>query len=201
MQIPDESKKAGYDPGQKTFFLWEGVTMYISAEAVDSTLQFIATGSAPGSSVVFDYMPLGAVQNDFERYPDIRRLSFWVAYRGGTACIRHQRRRQRLLPSRVFKVDSAAQATPGQPHRCKSRRDSEPRRQLCRRSTLLQSLGNAGSGFLRISRKGTKMIQLLLFRELNPPRRKRRGMRPLSRFNRFNWSCLRQPPACGEPMC
>lgn len=83
MQIPDESKKAGYDPGQKTFFLWEGVTMYISAEAVDSTLQFIATGSAPGSSVVFDYMPLGAVQNDFERYPDIRRLSFWVAYRGG----------------------------------------------------------------------------------------------------------------------
>ena len=82
MQIPDESKKAGYDPGQKTFFIWEGVTMYISAEAVDSTLQFIATGSAPGSSVVFDYMPLGAVQNDFERYPDIRRLSFWVAYRG-----------------------------------------------------------------------------------------------------------------------
>ena len=67
--IPDELKKAGYDPGHKTFFIWEGVTMYISADAVDSTLRFIATGSAPGSSVVFDYMPLGAIQGDFEKLP------------------------------------------------------------------------------------------------------------------------------------
>ena len=80
--IPDELKKAGYDPGRKTFFIWEGVTMYISGEAVDSTLRFIATQSAPGSSVVFDYMPLGAIQGDFKTYPDVRRLSFWVSYRG-----------------------------------------------------------------------------------------------------------------------
>jgi methyltransferase (TIGR00027 family) len=80
--IPDELKKAGYGPDRKTFFIWEGVTMYISAEAVDSTLRFIATQSAPGSSVVFDYMPLGAIQGDYKKYPDIRRLAFWVAYRG-----------------------------------------------------------------------------------------------------------------------
>ncbi len=80
--IPDELKKAGYDPGQKTFFIWEGVTYYISREAVDSTLRFIATQSAPGSSVVFDYMPLGVIKGDFKTYPDARRLSFWVAYRG-----------------------------------------------------------------------------------------------------------------------
>lgn len=80
--IPDELKKAGYDPGQKTFFIWEGVTYYISGEAVDSTLRFIATQSAPGSSVVFDYMPLGVIQGDFKTYPDVRRLSFWVSYRG-----------------------------------------------------------------------------------------------------------------------
>ena len=80
--IPDELKKAGYDPGQKTFFIWEGVTYYISGEAVDSTLRFIATQSAPGSSVVFDYMPSGVIQGDFETYPDIRRLAFWVSYRG-----------------------------------------------------------------------------------------------------------------------
>ena len=79
--IPGELKKAGYDPDRKTFFIWEGVTMYISAEAVDATLNFIAR-SAPGSSVVFDYMPLGAIQRDFKKYPDIRGLSFWVAYRG-----------------------------------------------------------------------------------------------------------------------
>lgn len=79
--IPDELKKAGYDRDKKTFFIWEGVTMYISAEAVDSTLTFIAA-SAPGGSVIFDYMPLGAVQGDFKKYPDARFLSFWVAYRG-----------------------------------------------------------------------------------------------------------------------
>ena len=80
--IPDELKKAGYDPSKKTFFIWEGVTYYISGEAVDSTLRFITTQSAPGSSVVFDYMPLGVIQRDFEKFPDARRLSFWVAYRG-----------------------------------------------------------------------------------------------------------------------
>jgi methyltransferase (TIGR00027 family) len=80
--IPGELKKAGYDPGKRTFFIWEGVTYYISGEAVDSTLRFIATQSAPGSSVVFDYMPSGAIQGDYKTYPDIRRLAFWVSYRG-----------------------------------------------------------------------------------------------------------------------
>jgi methyltransferase (TIGR00027 family) len=80
--IPGELKKAGYDTGKKTFFIWEGVTYYISGEAVDSTLRFIATGSAPGSSVVFDYMPSGVIDGDYQTYPDIRRLAFWVAYRG-----------------------------------------------------------------------------------------------------------------------
>ena len=80
--IPGELKKAGYDPGKKTFFIWEGVTYYISGDAVDGTLRFIATQSAPGSSVVFDYMPSGVIEGDFKTYPDIRMLSFWVAYRG-----------------------------------------------------------------------------------------------------------------------
>ena len=80
--IADELEKAGYRPDRKTFFIWEGVTMYISSEAVDSTLRFIATQSAPGSSVVFDYMPLGAIRGDFDTYPDVRRLTFWVSYRG-----------------------------------------------------------------------------------------------------------------------
>ena len=79
--IPGELKKAGYDPGRKTFFIWEGVTYYISGEAVDSTLRFIAQ-SAPGSSVVFDYMPLGVIQGDFKRYPDARYISFWVSHIG-----------------------------------------------------------------------------------------------------------------------
>ena len=46
------------------------------------------------------------------------------------------------------------------PQCCKSRRDSESRRQGCRRSRLLQTLGNAGSGALRISGKVKKMAKI-----------------------------------------
>jgi methyltransferase (TIGR00027 family) len=48
--------KAGYQRGQRTLFLWEGVTMYLTAEAVDETLDFIQRESAPGSLVAFDYI-------------------------------------------------------------------------------------------------------------------------------------------------
>lgn len=80
--IPDELAKAGYDPSLKTLFIWEGVTYYISEEAVEATLEFIRDQSAPGSSVVFDYMSRGAIQGNWKKYPDTRRLSFWVKYRG-----------------------------------------------------------------------------------------------------------------------
>ena len=80
--ISGELARAGYDPTLKTLFIWEGVTMYISAAAVDSTLKFIATQSAPGSSVVFDYMPHELIQGNFDNYKDVRRLAFWVKYRG-----------------------------------------------------------------------------------------------------------------------
>ena len=80
--IPGELKKTGYDEKLKTLFIWEGVTMYISKEAVDSTLKFIASQSAPGSSVVFDYMPLDVIKGNFAKYPDVRSLAFWVAHKG-----------------------------------------------------------------------------------------------------------------------
>ena len=39
--------QAGFDPDKPTFFLWEGVTMYLDREAVESTLRKIAgTASA-----------------------------------------------------------------------------------------------------------------------------------------------------------
>ncbi|MGE5578656.1 MAG: class I SAM-dependent methyltransferase [Bacillota bacterium] len=45
----------GYDEREKTLFIWQGVTMYLTAEGIDSTLSFIATRSGPGSAVIFDY--------------------------------------------------------------------------------------------------------------------------------------------------
>lgn len=47
--------KNGYDRHLTTLFIWEGVTMYIEAEAVDETLLFISKNTGKGSSVIFDY--------------------------------------------------------------------------------------------------------------------------------------------------
>jgi methyltransferase (TIGR00027 family) len=50
----DNLAKAGFDPRKATFFLWEGVTYYLSREAMEKTFRTIATITS-GSVVVFDY--------------------------------------------------------------------------------------------------------------------------------------------------
>jgi len=45
----------GYDAARRAAFIWEGVTMYLTAEAVERTLACVARDSAPGSSIVFNY--------------------------------------------------------------------------------------------------------------------------------------------------
>ena len=55
-RLADLLTKAGYRDGQRTLFLWEGVTMYLEAEAVDGTLAFVRGSAAEGSIVVFDYV-------------------------------------------------------------------------------------------------------------------------------------------------
>ncbi len=50
-----ELEKAGYDLTSKTLFISEGVTQYISKEANDSTLKYVAQ-AAPGSKIVFTYI-------------------------------------------------------------------------------------------------------------------------------------------------
>jgi methyltransferase (TIGR00027 family) len=54
--LPDVLFAAGYKERQKTLFIWEGVTMYLTPDAVDSTLDFIRNSSAEGSVVAFDYI-------------------------------------------------------------------------------------------------------------------------------------------------
>src|ERR671917_230893 len=46
---------SSYDEQGKTLFIWQGVTMYLTPEGIDSTLAFITIHSGPGSAVVFDY--------------------------------------------------------------------------------------------------------------------------------------------------
>ena len=46
---------AGYDAAARSLFVWEGVTNYLSASAVDATLRWCAR-SAPGSEIIFTYI-------------------------------------------------------------------------------------------------------------------------------------------------
>ncbi len=59
---------AGFQDGQQTLFLWEGVSMYLSAQAVNSTLEFIRAHSAPGSRVVFDYIYASVLRQENRLY-------------------------------------------------------------------------------------------------------------------------------------
>lgn len=80
--IADVLAKAGYDSKQPTFFIWEGVTYYISEAAIDQTLRFIATQSGPGSAVVFDYLPKAAIRGNDAKYQRVRRMSFRMQLAG-----------------------------------------------------------------------------------------------------------------------
>jgi methyltransferase (TIGR00027 family) len=72
--LADVLTEAGYRDGQQTLFLWEGVTMYLEAEAVDGTLAFIRSSAAEGSIVVFDYVRASVLRYENTLYgeKDIR---------------------------------------------------------------------------------------------------------------------------------
>jgi len=53
--LRDVLARHGYDMAQRTFFILEGVTMYVREESVRSTLSFVAA-HPPGSSIVFDFV-------------------------------------------------------------------------------------------------------------------------------------------------
>jgi methyltransferase (TIGR00027 family) len=52
----DVLSNAGFDRNGKTLFVWEGVTYYLSPDAVEDTLGFIRDNSPSGSTLCFDYM-------------------------------------------------------------------------------------------------------------------------------------------------
>lgn len=60
--LENELIKAGYNQSMKTLFIWEGVTQYITKNAVDSTLEFIGM-TRKGSRVVFTYVVKGLLDN------------------------------------------------------------------------------------------------------------------------------------------
>ena len=59
---------AGYQGNERSLFLWEGVTMYLTSDAVDSTLAFIRDSGAEGSMVVFDYIYASVLRRENRYY-------------------------------------------------------------------------------------------------------------------------------------
>jgi len=54
-------KGAGFQKGKRTLFIWEGVTQYLTAEAVDNTLRFVSGVSGVRSAIVFTYVRRGII--------------------------------------------------------------------------------------------------------------------------------------------
>jgi len=68
--LTEALEQRGFDRGQPSIFVWEGVTNYLSAKAVDAVLCYVA-GCAAGTRVAFTYCivaPLMVPQN-FQMQP------------------------------------------------------------------------------------------------------------------------------------
>ncbi|HYP12766.1 MAG TPA: SAM-dependent methyltransferase [Bryobacteraceae bacterium] len=48
-------RTGGYSEKERSFFIWEGVSMYLPEAAVRQTLRFVREHAAPNSTLVFDY--------------------------------------------------------------------------------------------------------------------------------------------------
>ncbi len=55
-------KATGFDRNLRTFFIWEGVTNYLTEQAVDATLRFVSS-NAPGTQIVFTYVHREVLDN------------------------------------------------------------------------------------------------------------------------------------------
>jgi methyltransferase (TIGR00027 family) len=60
-KLEDALAAAGFRTGTKTFFIWEGVTQYITAEAVDATFRYVSRAAATGSQIAFTYIHRGII--------------------------------------------------------------------------------------------------------------------------------------------
>lgn len=64
----DVLRNAGFQPRRKTYYLCEGVSMYVPEEGMKQTLRAIAAESAPGSTLLMEYLNCGGLEL-LKRYP------------------------------------------------------------------------------------------------------------------------------------
>lgn len=54
---------AGFDPAARTFWIWEGVVVYLTREAISGTLAAVSALSAPGSRIALTYTPVRMIMS------------------------------------------------------------------------------------------------------------------------------------------
>ena len=73
--------EAGFDPARPSLIVWLGVSMYLTRDALDTTLADLAQLCAPGSRLVLDYIRDG-VAAARTPWPGANRITRLVARRG-----------------------------------------------------------------------------------------------------------------------
>jgi len=79
--MSDALGNAGYATNQKSLFIWEGVTMYLTSDAVDRTLDFIRCSTMEESIVAFDYIYASVLRRENKFYGE--REIYKTVLRGG----------------------------------------------------------------------------------------------------------------------
>ena len=75
--LADVLDRAGFDRRRRTYYICEGVSMYVPEDGMKATLRSIAEASAPGSTLLLEYMnrggldvmirrPTGMIKNAFD---------------------------------------------------------------------------------------------------------------------------------------
>jgi methyltransferase (TIGR00027 family) len=64
-RLADALATKKFDASRRTLFIWEGVTNYLTEEAVDSTLRYIS-GASVGSQLIFTYVHRAVLDNPAE---------------------------------------------------------------------------------------------------------------------------------------
>jgi methyltransferase (TIGR00027 family) len=78
-ELPARLREAGHDPGLRTLTIWEGVTTYLTAEAIDATVRAVRALSAPGSLLALTYVDRSALLSRRGR----DRVGRWLLERWG----------------------------------------------------------------------------------------------------------------------
>ncbi len=80
-RLNDKLRQAGYDAGQKTLFIIEGLLMYLPPAAVEGLLAFVCQASGPGSALVADTFSTAVVSGS-SPLPEARMLKQFVENEG-----------------------------------------------------------------------------------------------------------------------